>query len=276
MKAALSRLPDAEFSGEGKYDPTASDIVAVDAMIESVFPGLGDKEAAEAREVGLIALHKRGSGASTTGMIVAGFGDNDLFPTLVSFEISGIVGDRLKFSRGEVVDIDREGTRARVVPFAQREMVERFLYGLDEGIRRNIINFCKKSVPDISSAIFDTLEIDADDLAALREKAEQAEQAFFDGLTEDSFEALRVQSQAEIEDMVEFMPKPELARMAEALVNLTSIKRRVTRGMETVGGPIDVAVISQAEGFVWVKRKHYFPGELNSRYFDRKRAELDR
>jgi hypothetical protein len=28
--------------------------------------------------------------------------------------------------------------------------------------------------------------------------------------------------------MVEFMPKPELAKMAEALVNLTSIKRRVS------------------------------------------------
>jgi hypothetical protein len=49
------------------------------------------------------------------------------------------------------------------------------------------------------------------------------------------------------------MPKPELARMAEALVNLTSIKRRVSRGVETVGGPIDVAVISHAEGFVWDK-----------------------
>jgi hypothetical protein len=69
--------------------------------------------------------------------------------------------------------------------------------------------------------------------------------------------------------MVEFMPKPELAKMAEALVELTSIKRRVTRGMETVGGPIDVAVISQSEGFVWIRRKHYFPAELNSRYFSR-------
>lgn len=65
------------------------------------------------------------------------------------------------------------------------------------------------------------------------------------------------------------MPKPEMANMAEALVNLTSIKRRVSKGMETVGGPIDVAVISRTEGFVWVKRKHYFPPELNLRYSKR-------
>ena len=69
--------------------------------------------------------------------------------------------------------------------------------------------------------------------------------------------------------MVEFMPKPELAKMAEALIDLTSIKRKVSRGFETVGGPVDVAVLSKAEGFVWVKRKHYFPAELNARYFAR-------
>jgi hypothetical protein len=74
--------------------------------------------------------------------------------------------------------------------------------------------------------------------------------------------------------MVEFMPISEMAKMAEALVNLTSIKRRVSRGMETVGGPIDVAVISRSDGFVWVRCKHYFPPELNNRYFERIRSKV--
>lgn len=69
--------------------------------------------------------------------------------------------------------------------------------------------------------------------------------------------------------MVEFMPKQDLAEFAEALVNLSSLQRRVNSGFETVGGPIDVAVISKSEGLVWVKRKHYFPRELNFRFFDR-------
>ena len=71
--------------------------------------------------------------------------------------------------------------------------------------------------------------------------------------------------------VVEVLPKEELADMAEALVNLTSFKRRVTPGAETVGGPIDVAVISKGDGLVWIKRKHYFDPELNHRYFDRDR-----
>jgi hypothetical protein len=68
--------------------------------------------------------------------------------------------------------------------------------------------------------------------------------------------------------MVEVLPKDELASMAEALVNLTSFKRRVTAVAETVGGPIDVAVISKGDGFVWITRKHYFKPEFNHHFFN--------
>ena len=67
------------------------------------------------------------------------------------------------------------------------------------------------------------------------------------------------------------LPKEELAEMAEALVNLTSLKRRVTPAAEIVGGPVDVAVISKGDGLVWMKRKHYNAAELNPRYFERDR-----
>lgn len=44
--------------------------------------------------------------------------------------------------------------------------------------------------------------------------------------------------------------------MAEALVNLTKFRARMSVSQkETVGGPIDIAVLSKGEGFVWVKRK---------------------
>jgi hypothetical protein len=67
-----------------------------------------------------------------------------------------------------------------------------------------------------------------------------------------------------------FMAKPDLANFAEALVNITSVKRRASLDTESVGGPIDVAVISRDDGFIWVKRKHYFDPSLNPRFFARK------
>ncbi len=229
-------------------------------------------------EIAILSLQKNILSKGRTGFVIAGFGDEEIFPTLISFEIDGLICDSLKYVRTNCVDIDRQGTKAKVLPFAQKEMVERFLYGLDDKIQNDITNFCRTTIPDIRTGIINEIAFqDERDREEIMKRSQNAESAFLDGLKEKAFEKIRAGSQIEIEDMVEFMPKPELAKMAEALVNLTSIKRRVSRGVETVGGPIDVAVISQAEGFVWVKRKHYFPPELNVRHFERRRGgEKDR
>lgn len=84
------------------------------------------------------------------------------------------------------------------------------------------------------------------------------------------FEAYRHENYVQpITSVVSILPKDELAAMAEALVNLTSFKQRISIGTETVGGPIDVAVISKGDGFVWIRRKYYFDRELNPRYHTR-------
>lgn len=64
------------------------------------------------------------------------------------------------------------------------------------------------------------------------------------------------------------LPKNELAHVAASLVNLNSFQKRMSIAEdETVGGPIDVAVISKGDGFVWIERKHYFRKELNHHFF---------
>jgi hypothetical protein len=69
-------------------------------------------------------------------------------------------------------------------------------------------------------------------------------------------------------DSVASLPTDELAAMAESLVNLTAFKRRMTSvETDTVALPIDVAVISKGDGFIWIKRKHYFEPALNQHFF---------
>jgi vacuolar-type H+-ATPase subunit F/Vma7 len=54
------------------------------------------------------------------------------------------------------------------------------------------------------------------------------------------------------------LPKINLTEMAEALINITSLRRHMSTDSESVGGPTDVALISKVDGFIWVKRKDYF------------------
>ncbi len=278
---ALERLEDANFIGGSKRFAVSKSYLGV---IKDIVERVSDEfvwpvDVAQKKllvNTCRLFLKKCNLSRGLTGVVVAGFGKNEIFPTLLSYEIDGMVCDKLKYIRTNYIDIDRRGTRAIVLPFAQKEMVERFLYGLDASIQRKITQFCKSTVSDISKGLLENINFDDDKQRdELKDIALEAEDAFVSGLQQRAFDEIRSQSQSEIEDMVEFMPKSELAKMAEALVNLTSIKRRVSRGMETVGGPIDVAVISQAEGFVWIKRKHYFPQELNSRYMSRVQSALD-
>jgi|TARA_R100000049_G_C1950350_1_gene97683 hypothetical protein len=272
VETGLSKLPDANFVGGG--DSVDGDLFreVFSRVTNEMFPDLNDEQRMALARVADL-LFKKPLGPTNTGIIIAGYGRDEVFPTLIHYEVFGVIGTGLKYLRREKIDIDRDGERARVLPFAQKEMVERFLYGLDLGIRRSIEDFCRQSVPRIREKLLEQIELSEADSEKLNREAEVAEAAFLAGLVEESFDLIRSESELEIEGMVEFMPKPELARMAEALVDLTSIKRRVSRGYETVGGPIDVAVISKAEGFVWVKRKHYFPAELNQRFFERKKLK---
>ena len=66
---------------------------------------------------------------------------------------------------------------------------------------------------------------------------------------------------------VSSLSKEDLAEMAESLIYLTYLKRRITFAEESVGGPVDVAIISKGDGFIWIKRKHYFRPELNQYFF---------
>lgn len=68
---------------------------------------------------------------------------------------------------------------------------------------------------------------------------------------------------------VSMLEKEDLAEMAESLVKMTCLKRHVTTDEESVGGPVDVAVITKGDGFVWIKRKHYFSPDLNQDFIKR-------
>ena len=59
----------------------------------------------------------------------------------------------------------------------------------------------------------------------------------------------------------------ELAHVASTLVGLSSFEQQMSLDTETVGGPVDVAVISKGDGFIWIDRKHYFGRELNEHFF---------
>lgn len=270
LNGLLENTEDSDIFGGENFDFGDAEAGVVNDLIAAHFENFSDDRKEAIRGLSQKLMRKSNIGEVRTGVVIAGFGSKEIFPSLFSYEISGMIGGVLKYSKDIDVDIDRRGARAAVLPFAQKEMVERFLYGLDAQTRQRIAGVIRSTLPDLQNSILERIEFESpDDEAELKRFSEQLQERFLDELGNSAFDVLQTDSRKEIESMVEFMPKADLAQMAEALVELTSIKRRVSVGIETVSPPIDVAIISRSEGFVWVKRKHYFPAELNARYFQR-------
>ncbi|MEK3882437.1 hypothetical protein [Paenibacillus sp. PL2-23] len=195
-----------------------------------------------------------------SGVVIAGFGEDDIYPTLSGYRIGGIFNGKLKQLLLENSKIDDRNS-AQIVPFAQQEMVHSFLSGIDPKIEDEIQRFLQATVsvyPDFIETL--DINVDIESKAKIEDKGRELSNEFENELKKFK----RKQFINPVIQTVASFPKEELSSMAEALVNLTSIKRKVTNQAETVGGPIDVAVISKSDGFIWVKRKQYYQTELNS------------
>lgn len=104
---------------------------------------------------------------SYTGLVVAGYGEDEIFPTVEHYDIFAPIMGALKYRLTDRVDICRSGPRARVMAFAQREMAERFLFGLDAGTKDRIVRFCRQSISVISDHAIGLVEFEDEDKQAL-------------------------------------------------------------------------------------------------------------
>jgi hypothetical protein len=203
-----------------------------------------------------------------SGIVIAGFGVKDTFPSLESFHIEGIVNNRLKYKVYKSAKIDFD-TSASIFPFAQTEMVSTFMEGIDPYLQTNIEVYLSKIFDEYPEIIADNIKkINNKERKFLKAKLKKVSNEIFKDYQKKMQDYRRKNYVNPVINVVTMLPKDELAAMAESLVNLTSFKRKVTMESETVGGPIDVAVISKGDGFIWIKRKHYFKAEFNPQFFE--------
>jgi hypothetical protein len=197
-----------------------------------------------------------------SGIVIAGFGEKEIFPSLVTYAIDGRLSGSLKYKEIESKKITLENG-AFVIPFAQREMVDIFMSGIDPRLTDALVDSLSEIFHAFPLAIVDSIEtMNDDEKTSLKTQFEPQSNELVTRIA-TYIDNYRASNTGPIINVVMSLPKSELASMAESLVNLTSLKRKVSLQAETVGGAVDVAVVSKRDGFVWIKKKHYFKEELN-------------
>ncbi len=206
--------------------------------------------------IGMLLLVKElDESQEDSGLVIAGYGENEIFGTIVNYHVACFVGHALKYRRGET--ISAHDVRASVRAFAQQDMVALFMTGIDPELYHWILETTQQSFSQIAESVGD---------ASVNDLASHFEEMLRKAIWEFS--------SARVVNAIQYLPKDELAAFAESLIGLTALKRRVTLDSETVSGPVDVAVLSKGDGFVWIKRKHYFDPGLNPYYFARLQSKF--
>ena len=179
-------------------------------------------------------------------LLFAGYGADQLFASSQQLTCQGFLDGHLRTGPGVSSHVSTD-MNSTIIPLGQTEAARTFLDGVH---------------PDISGAAHQRLHkfvtaskelINAG--AALSSQLDRLADEAHEGLDSDIEEESRSKLVQPMLDTVAALPPAEVVRMAEALVGLQVLRQLTQADAETVGGPIDLALVTRHEGVQWIRHK---------------------
>jgi hypothetical protein len=199
-----------------------------------------------------------------SGVVVAGFGKDDIYPSLINAEIEGLFENKLRMTKPKHYLVgenytDETKSRARIIPFAQSDGATLFMEGVAPKIKEFILDTSKDNTNEVFSFLqnhylFNELSKEK------RLKILNDIKLYSDRQFQEFNNNIRHYTNSNYTDpiisSVSSMGSLDLAELARTLVNLTSIKRRYAMDQEeNVGGETDTVILSKAGGYIEVNNK---------------------
>ncbi|HEY2071789.1 MAG TPA: hypothetical protein VGG48_19675 [Rhizomicrobium sp.] len=232
----------------------------IDELINYAFQqfGLSKQGLTRLREIAVFCVVKDLFLEHVTGLVFGGFGTEDRYPVVTTWFVSAIVCGIAKRTQYNLDVIDGE-LRSKIRFFADSEAAMGFIRGIDFNLEHRLYGGMRNRMHTLVDQVVGAFGTNAQ--PAAREQVRAYFQQDFVPRYFDSFRraVLEYQQQAFINPVLQVMEiasKKELADTARELVGLNIFKKRLTAQKETVGGAVDVAVISRDGGFQWASRQN--------------------
>ncbi len=211
---------------------------------------------------------------NTSGVVIAGFGEDETTPSVVHLLIHWKWRDEMKVLRindGKALEEDVYCSNAET--FAQSGMVDTLLHGRHPGWDNATEQAFKALVGDFIKTIARKTKGISEDGKLARELRWSARKEAKDHAGTITDEANKMFRSWEFQNQYKTflgnhmwrLAPPDLASLAEKLVETEVAFQYVTRESRGVGGAVDVASITKENGFMWVKRKDTLDPTLNPR-----------
>lgn len=178
-----------------------------------------------------------------TGIVIGGYGDLDFFPSFEVFDCYAFLDHDLIAVRNE--RLSKAVSRSEPVaiePFATASMINTFRMGIGPDTFNSVQAATETALRKVVAAVLEKTKPEGgpwDFEALISEAIEEHGQNWFNQSYEDHYSPLA--------KVVASLPITDLAALAKSLIELQSLKERVTQPTESVGGAIDVAAINKHE-----------------------------
>lgn len=210
-----------------------------------------------------------------TGIVMSGFDENSLFPSCSSFKICYLYDEKYVLCDFQQYKISPEEGDVRINMFAQADVINTFLKSINPNTKLKILNYYNNKHTQYLDNIINLINNNAEIDDIVKQNIITEIRNYDNSMNSygEFVNTINKIEQEEITPMLQSvgaLPFVELSNLCESLIKITSLKRKVGSDLETVGGDVDVAIITKGDGFIWTKRKHYFDANLNPHFFDRK------
>jgi hypothetical protein len=91
---------------------------------------------------------------SSSGFVIAGFGRDEVFPSMIHHMTDGYIGSQIKLSPADPTKIAKDN-RSAVTAFAQHEIVGRFMEGIDPGYSEYLRGLIRTAIVDSNIKTFE-------------------------------------------------------------------------------------------------------------------------
>jgi len=217
--------------------------------------GISKQAAQRLKEIAVFAVVKDLFLEDVTGLVFAGFGSEERYPSVATYFVSAIIKGIAKRTEVSVDRIDNE-VRSKIRVFADSEVTNAFIRGIDFNLERRLYSGFRMMMHGLVDQVVGAFP--QADMASRDGVRDRFQRDFVPRYFEAFYRMIREYQQEvfinPILRVLEIAGRKELGDTARDLVGLNIFKKRIMAQKETVGGAVDVAVISRDGGFQWAAK----------------------
>lgn len=193
-----------------------------------------------------------------TGIIFVGYGSKEIFPALLPAYLSGVVGNKLRgyIDYDEITEVGKDCSSS-ICPFAQTDVMNTLMRGINPSLQEKVLSENEETVMKTKEKIIELLQSEGVQKSVIEKVKTMPSDEICDTFSKDLQDEIKSEFLDGIVDSVDSFNLEDMANMAESFISMTNLQRHISSSDETVGGPIDVAVLTCSGGFEWVKHKKF-------------------